>query len=173
VDTPEGLSLARHRDHEGLERRPWARRALVGLLCAVLALGLLDVFGQRRVESAAETPEARFRVSAPAKLRGGLYFEARFRVEALEEIENAVLVLEPGWLEDITLNTLAPAPVEEESRGGGIALTLGRIERGGEHVLHLHFQVNPTAVGRRSQAVRLLDGERELAALDRDVWIWP
>jgi hypothetical protein len=98
---------------------------------------------------------------------------ARFTIEAEEEIEAASLVLDPGWLEGITLNTAAPAPVGEANRDGRIAFDLGRVPAGTKHVLFLHFQVNPTEVGRRPQKVALYDGERELLAVDRTVTIYP
>jgi hypothetical protein len=139
----------------------------------VLVLALLNVFGQVRSVSTSESSAARFEVSAPSKLRGGLFFEARYTVEAVDEIEDATIVLDPGWLEDITLNTVEPAPVGEASRDGKVALELGRIPAGDEHILFLHFQVNPTAVGFRSQDVELYDGERLLASFDRDAIVWP
>ena len=83
------------------------------------------------------------------------------------------LVLDPDWLEDITLNTVEPSPVGEASRDGRIALELGRIPAGDEHRLYLHFQVNPTALGRRSQDVELYDGERLLLSVERDAIVWP
>jgi len=170
---PEGLTLDHHRDLVGRESRPHVRQVLLGIVCAVLLLGLLNVFGQVETVSTADGSGARFEVAAPTKLRGGLFFEARFDVEAIEEIANATVVLDTGWLEDITLNTVAPAPVGESSRDGRIALELGRIPAGNRHVLFLHFQVNPTAVGGRSQDVELYDGDRLLASIDRDAIVWP
>ena len=170
---PDGLTLDRHRDLRGRERRPHVRQALLVVLATFLLLGLLNIFGQVETLSSAEGSGARFEVSAPTKLRGGLFFEARFEVEAIEEIANATLVLDPGWLEDITLNTVEPAPVGEASRNGDIALELGRIPADDTHILFLHFQVNPTALGLRSQDVDLYDGERLLVSLDRDAIVWP
>jgi hypothetical protein len=170
---PEGLSVEHHRDLPGRARHPYVRQVLLGLLCVVLVLGLLSVFGQVTSVSSAETEAARFEVSAPTKLRGGIFFQARYTVAAIEEIENATIVLDPGWLEDITLNTVEPAPIGETSRDGKIALELGRVPAGDEHVLFLHFQVNPTAIGFRSQDVELYDGERLLASFDRDAIVWP
>ena len=37
----------------------------------------------------------------------------------------------------------------------------------------LHFQVNPTEVGRRLQDVALYDGEERLLSIDRTVTIYP
>ena len=170
---PEGLTLKHHRDLVDRERRPIVRRVLVGLLAAILVLGLLSVFGQNVRVSAAESPAARLEVSAPSKLRGGIFFQARYRIVAVEEIANATLVLDPDWLEDITLNTVEPSPVGEASRDGRIALELGRIPAGDEHRLYLHFQVNPTALGTRSQDVDLYDGDLLLLSLDRDALVWP
>ena len=98
---------------------------------------------------------------------------SRFTIRAEEEIEAATLVLDPGWVEGITLNTLVPSPVGEANRNGKIALDLGRVPAGTKHVFFMHFQVNPTEIGRRSQDVRLFDGETELLHVDRTVTIYP
>ena len=170
---PEGLTLEHHRDLQGRERRPIVREVLLGAVCAVLVLALFNLFGQVESVSTAESAGARFEVSAPTKLRGGLFFEARYKIEAIEEIADATIVLDPGWLEDITLNTVEPAPIGEASRDGKIALQLGRVPAGDQHLLYLHYQVNPTAVGFRSQDVDLYDGERLLVSFDRDAFVWP
>lgn len=173
ADAPAGLTLEHHRDLEGREHRPWTRRALLALLTAVLVAGLLNAFGQRPSTAAAEAAEARLEVFAPARLRSGLYFETRITVEAVTELERAALVLDQGWLDGITLNTVEPAPIGEASRDGRLVLELGRVPPGDRHVLYLHMQVNPTTVGRRSADVVLEDGGRRLARADRTLAIWP
>lgn len=173
TNAPEGLTLAHHRDLKGRERRPWARRTLLSLITLLLLLGLLNAFGQRPQTSVAEGPVASLKVYSPQRLRSGLFFESRFTIEARREIENATLVLDAGWLEGMTLNTLAPSPVGEANRDGKIALELGHVPAGDTHRLFLHFQVNPTNVGRRAQDVELRDGEKLLLHLDRDVTIFP
>jgi hypothetical protein len=98
---------------------------------------------------------------------------SRFTIEADREIGNATLVLDPGWFEGITMNTAAPGPVGEASRDGRVAFELGHVPAGRQHVLFLHFQVNPTEVGHRPQDVDLYDGETPLLHIDRDVTIFP
>jgi hypothetical protein len=173
VDAPEGLSLRRHRDLIGRERRPVARWTLLSLLGLLCLLGLANIFGQRPQTRVVQGPAASLKVYSPERVRSGLYFESRFHIHAREEIEEATIVLEPGWLEGMTLNTIAPAPVGEASRDGRLAFELGRIPAGGEHIFFLHFQVNPTNVGTRSQDVELYDGEDRLLAIDRDVAVFP
>jgi hypothetical protein len=172
-DVPDLLTLRRHRDLEGREKRPVVRWALLGLLGLVCVLGLANLFGQRPETDTAESAVARLDVYSPPRLRSGLFFESRFHIHARREIREATLVLDPGWLEGMTLNTLEPGPIGEASRDGRIALELGRIPPGGEHLFFLHFQVNPTNVGHRSQDVELYDGEERLLAIDRSVTVFP
>jgi hypothetical protein len=171
---PDTLSLDRHRDLRGREWWPWVRRALFTLLVVVAALALLNVFGQRPTTVRVESPVAELTLTAPTKLRSGLYYEARFSIAARREIGDAVLVLDRGWLEGMTLNSVEPAPLGEASRDGKVALDLGRIRAGRRHVLFLQFQVNPTTVGFfRSADVSLDDGTRRLLYVDRSITVWP
>jgi hypothetical protein len=170
---PDLLELRRHRDLVGRERRPVTRWTLLSLLGTLVALGLLNLFGQRPATARADGPVASLEVYSPTRLRSGLYYESRFTIDAHRELANATLVLDPGWLEGMTLNTLAPSPVGEASRDGRIALELGHVPAGGTHRFFLQFQVNPTNVGRRSADVALQDGERPLLRIDRTVTIWP
>jgi hypothetical protein len=173
MPAPEGLTLRHHRDLEGREKRPFARRALLGLLGAFLVLGLLNAFGQRPASAVASTDGVELEVYSPMKVRSGLYFMSRFTITTEREIGRATLVLDPGWLEGMTLNTLEPSPIGEANRDGRLAFELGRIPAGTKHVFFLHFQVNPTNVGRRSQDVDLMDGDEQLLHVDRTVSVFP
>jgi hypothetical protein len=171
-EVPDQLDLRHHRDRVGRERL-LPRWILLALLTAVIALGLLNVFGQGPKTSEVEGPAASLKVYSPTRLRGGLFYESRFTIEARRELENATLVLDSGWLEGMTLNTLAPSPIGEASRDGSYALELGHLPAGARHLFFLQFQVNPTNVGRRSQDVELHDGEKRLLHIDRTVTVFP
>ena len=173
ADVPDALTLRRHRDLVGRESRPWARWILLSAVGALLVAGLGKAFGQRPTTHAAASLPASLKVYSPERLRSGLFFESRFTITAHEDIEDATIVLGPGWLEGMTLNTLVPGPVGEASRDGRIAFELGHVPAGDTHLLFLHFQVNPTNVGRRAQDVDLYDGERQLVHIDRTVTIFP
>jgi hypothetical protein len=173
ADRPDYLVLQRHRDLVGRRQEHWVRRVLVAVLAAFLILGLVNVFGQRPATSTAASPEAELEVYAPAHVRGGLYYEARFTIEARRELRQATLVLDPGWAEGLTINTIEPAPVAEASRDGKLVLELGHVPRGQKHVLYVQQQVNPTNVGRRSQDVSLYDGGRRLLEVSRSITVFP
>lgn len=170
---PDQLTLERHRDLSGHAHRPFVRWALLTLLGLLVLLGLLNAFGQRPHTDTAAANGVELEVYSPQRLRSGLFFMTRFTIRAERDLKAATLVLDPGWLEGITLNTLVPAPVGEANRDGKIALDLGHVPARTKHVFFLHFQVNPTEVGRRAQDVELHDGETSLLAIDRTVTIFP
>lgn len=169
---PDQLVLEVARDREG-KRDVTFRRVALGALVVVLALGLLNLFGQRPATTVAAADAATLEVFAPERVRGGLFYEARFTIAARSEVEQATLVLDSGWVEGITINTVEPSPLGEASRDGKLAFELGRIPSGQKHVFFLHLQVNPTNVGHRSQDVRLYDGDELLATIDRSITIFP
>jgi hypothetical protein len=170
---PDQLTLARHRDLRGRAHRPFARWALLTLVGLLVLLGLLNAFGQRPHTDTLSADGVELEVYSPQRVRSGLFFMSRFTIRAERELKAATLVLDPGWLEGITLNTLVPSPVGEANRDGKIAFDLGHVPAGTKHVFFLHFQVNPTEIGRRSQDVSLYDGETPLLEIDRTVSIFP
>ena len=171
--SPDGIDVARHRDAAHSARLVWARRGFLTVLSGLCVLALVGVFGQKPRTSTAVAPRATLRVEAPTRVRGGLFFEGRFTVEAAARIEHATLVLDEGWTEQLSINTIAPAPAAEESRDGRLALDFGRLEPGDTLVAYLQFQTNPASFGRRAQGVRLADGERVLATVDRTITVFP
>ena len=169
---PDFISLEAHRDHaHPVERR--IRWIFVGLLVALSALALVDVFGQRPSTAAAVSPQAALHVKAPDAIRGGLLFQGRFEVIARQPIRRPTLVLGSGWLDNLTINTIVPEPLEARSVGKGVALEYARLPPGASLTVYLQFQVDPTTVGRRRQVVTLLDGRRELTAVTRTVTVFP
>src|SRR4051794_9656074 len=170
---PDGIVLKRHRDLVGRRQYKWLRRALLGLLLAFLVLGLLDVFGQRPGDTEAATPAATLVLRAPDGVRGGLLFSARFRIEAHRDLKNATLVLDPGWVEEMSINTIEPSPIGEGSRDGKLVLELGHVPAGQLYQLWMQFQVNPTNVGLRDQDVELDDGPTRILTIDRTLKVFP
>jgi hypothetical protein len=165
--------LAAAGDPRALTIGPWIRRAVTVVLASVVVLALLDVFGQRPSASVAATPRAVLRLTAPEAVRGGLFFESRVEIRAVDAIDHPRLVLDPGWLEGMTVNTIEPSPVGEGSHDGRLTLTLGHIPRGSSHLLFMQFQVDPTNIGRRAQTVELYDGGRKLATVHRTITVFP
>lgn len=170
---PDTIVLRRDRDLGPRENDIWVRRGLFALVCVVPILALLNLFGQRPETSTGVATAARFSVSAPSRLRGGLLYQARFRIVARKTLARAALVLDRGWLDGITINTIEPSPASQASDNGKLGLDLGPISRGQSYVLYMDFQVNPTNVGRHDQTVTLYDGDKALITLHRTLTVFP
>lgn len=170
---PDTLLLKTHRDRQHWWQSVWIRRALLLLPLAVMVAGLLNFFGQRPVTSAATAPAAKLTVYAPVHARSGLVYAARFRIDAVQALRHATLILDPGWADGYTLNGAGPQPLTEGSSNGKLNLGFGHIPAGRHVTFWLSLQVNPTNVGRHRQNVWLYDGSHQLALVRRTVTIFP
>ena len=174
ADIPDLLVLKRHRDLEGLSTTLWWRRGILALIGIFLLLGLANVFGQRPSSVTASAPAADLKLYAPTHLRGGLLFSARFHIYAHRELKKATLVLDPGWIEAMAINTIEPSPIGEASANGRVSLELGHVPAGQSFILWIQFQVNPTNIAwRRPQNVELDDGATKILSIHRSVTIFP
>jgi hypothetical protein len=145
----------------------------MSLVALIPVVALFNVFGQRPVTSSAAAARASLKVYGATHLRGGLLYMTRFHVTAHGDLKKAILILSPGWAEDITINTIEPSPISEGSSNGRLTFDLGHIPAGGSYLLFMHFQVNPTNVGRRPQDVTLADGNTALITLHRTITVYP
>jgi hypothetical protein len=174
ADVPDTLTLGRHRDLVGRLKMPWIRRGIFTVVAVFLLLGLLNVFGQRPTTHVADVPQAKLTLYAPTDMRGGDFMEARFHIKAKQDIKKAILKLDPGWGEGMSMNTVEPSPVGEASDNGRFAFELGHIPKGQSFILFMQFQVNPTNVAwRRPQNVELDDGDTVLARIHRTFSVYP
>jgi hypothetical protein len=174
ADVPDGIVLKRDRDLEGRRNDIWVRRGLMALIAAIPIVALFNVFGQRPDTKLLVGPAASLKIYAPSKLRGGLFFEARFHITARRDIKDAFLVLGSGWAEGMSINTIEPSPEGETSDNGRLSFELGEIPAGESFILYMQFQVNATnvAFGRR-QTVELRDGKTRLLFHKRSVTVFP
>lgn len=170
---PETLERDRHVELHGRDRERWFRR---GTLLAVLGFavaGLVGVFGQRGVEKRVASADASLEVDAPAALRSGLMYQARFEIRATKRIDLPILVLGDGWFNGMTINSIEPSPVAETQRNGHMILVFDRLDAGDELTVYMEPQANPTTTGVRSQDVALNDGGTVLLQVDRSVTVFP
>src|SRR6478609_7159390 len=111
----------------------------VDLILQAAPLGLANVFGQRPTTVRADVAAATMSLYAPTAVRGGLLWEARFHISAKRDLKNAILKLDPGWAEGMSMNTVAPSPVDEKSDNGRLSFSLGHIAAGHSFLLFLQF----------------------------------
>ena len=172
-DAPSVLDLPRHRDLQGRHYEPWVRRGLAAVLLVVVLAGLLNVFGQTASVSTAGGAGGTLSLEAPSSLRGGLLFQARFQITPVADLAKPVLVLQRGWVEGMSINTLEPSPVAETWKGDSLELTMPAIPAGQTYSFYMQFQVNPTNVGRHSADVTLRDDTSPVATVHHTLTIYP
>ena len=168
-------SLDRTRDLElrGRGRHALYRRLGLSVLALVVLAALLGAFGQSSTTTVASGRKAVLSVESPSRLRGGLLFQARFEIQAKRRLAHPKLVLSPGWLEAMTLNTAAPTPLFENSGSGGLAMGLEPLPAGHTRVVWTDWQVNPTNVGRHREDAALFDGSTRVAVVERTLTVFP
>jgi hypothetical protein len=174
VDVPGHLSPDRHVELVGRTHEPWVRRAVITALFAVLVLALLGYFGQPESSSRAAGAAATLELSAPKRLRGGLIYEARFKVTATRTLQQPKLVLNRDWFDGMTLNSTVPGAMSEATRNGRVVLTYDTLDAGETLRVWTQWQVNPTSrVGTRHLTAELDDRSTPVASLNRTLTVFP
>jgi hypothetical protein len=160
-------------DERGERRGLRTRRAVMGLLTLVPLVALTGVLGQRATTTSAAGAKAAIVLRAPRTVRGGLLFQSRVSIRVTGRIQHPRLVLDPGWLEGMQLNSIEPQAQAESSRGGRLVLAYSTLKPGDRVELWLQFQVNPTNVGHRSYALELDDDTQRIARVARTLTVLP
>ncbi|MDX6647631.1 MAG: hypothetical protein QOK40_3358 [Miltoncostaeaceae bacterium] len=173
AELPDLIDPSRHRDLGRRGGGPWGRRAALVVLAALVGLGAANVFGQQPSDERAGAAAASLELHAPSRLRDGLLFQARFTIVARRAIAEPTLVLDGGWFDRITVNTVVPEAKSQVALDGRVGLTFDRLPGGRRLVVWISFQVNPPGAGRRDQGVELRDGEALIARIPRTVLIFP
>lgn len=144
---------------------------VLGALIVAAMVGLLA--GGKSHPQTVVAPEAQFTVSTPRIMRNGIFFETRIAITARAPLADATLLVSHDLWRDMTINTVVPAPIEEESRNGRFALHFGPIAAGETRMVKIDGQVNPPLFAGTRGTLALADGEREIAALPLRITVLP
>jgi hypothetical protein len=170
---PDRLDRKRHVELENRHFETWLPRVGVVVFAVFLAFGLASVFGQKVETTTAEAASADLEVKAPNAARPGLVYEVQFTITAKEALAQPALVLDSGWFDGFTINTMSPDQTSWIQRDGRNVLSYPSIAAGDELVVRFQYSVNPTTFGRRSHRVVLQDGGSPIASVDHDLTVFP
>jgi hypothetical protein len=173
AELPDQLDRSAHVDLHGRNIEPWFRRAGLVLLLGACALGLANVFGQHTHVVWVDSAAAKLTVETPGGARGGLIYQSIFRIDAHRDLAKPTLVLDPGWFDGLTINSVQPDAAQWGEQEGRNTLTLPALPAGDHFVLRVQYQVNPTVLGHRAQNVVLQDGSAPLLTLEHAQTIFP
>jgi hypothetical protein len=167
-DLPAEIDLGRHRDFQGRAAGQWIRRGFLALLFVVLVAALANFFGQAAATDTASGAEGTLSVKAPSRVRGGLTYQGEFAIHAKEAMAAPTLVLDRGWVDQTTVNTVQPEPAGSTTDADGtLKLRFPAMTAGRTLVVYIDFQVNPINVGTHDADVALYDGAKPVAQISR------
>lgn len=172
---PDGLDRGRDVELRGRGGHVWLRRIGVGLLGVMSIAALAGAFGQTPSASTTSAPAATLTAREPDRVRLGLLFQSTIVVRARDDIDTPRLRLAPGWFEEVQLNTVEPAPADERPApgGDGVEWEFPPLRARDVLIVWLQYQANPAAPGVRDRSVVLLDGDREIGSIRRDLTVLP
>jgi hypothetical protein len=173
-DLPAEIDLGRHRDFEGRMGGQWLRRGFLALLLLFLIAALANVFGQAAATDTASGAAGTLTVKAPSRVRGGLTYQGEFQIQATEALGAPTLVLDRGWVDQTTLNTVQPEPAGSTTNAeGDLKLRFAPMPPGRTLVVYVEFQANPINVGSHDAGVSLYDADEPIASISRTQFDFP
>jgi hypothetical protein len=156
---PDGIRDEHVRPSNGLRRH--ASPLSLVVFGSVIVLGMTGLLGHERDWRAAAAG-AELTVHAPETTRNGEFLEMRISVETDAPIGELVIGVESALWEDLTVNTMIPAPTNEESVDGEFRFTFAELEAGTTFLLKIDLQVNPDIVAGNDGTVTVYDGEERI-----------
>lgn len=144
------------------------------ILGAILAASFTGVFGGADSPIIRERGEAgSLIVEAPATLRNGEFFEMHFAGVAHEALAKPTLAIESSYWQDLTINTMLPAPASESFEEGYFLFEFDPVEAGTVIRLKVDGQVNPPMFGGTQGTIAWRDGDRVLAETPVRLKVFP
>jgi hypothetical protein len=171
----------RNHPPQGIEERHWTsldawrRRASplsLVVFGTVVVLGLTGFFGHER-DWVEERDGARLEVHAPEIIRNGEFFEIRIGVRSERPIEDLSIGVAQTLWEDVTVNTMLPAPSEEGGTDGEFRFGFGELPADTAFLLKVDLQINPDILGGNVGAVTVYDGGDPIAQVDVGITVLP
>ena len=168
---PDGIG-AENVSEGGAWRRHASPASLV-VFGLVVVLALTGVLGHERLWEASAAGGTRLTVHMPEVIRNGEFVEMRLTVEPAVAIEELVIDIDQALWEDMTVNTMIPAPTEESSRDGRFSFTFGEIDAGASFLLKVDAQINPDIVGGNAGVIIVRDGTVALVEMHVEMAVLP
>jgi hypothetical protein len=173
-DLPAEIDLDRHRDFKGRQAGQWLRRAFLTLLFVFLIAALANVFGQAAATDTVSGAAGTLSFKAPSRVRGGLTYQGEFVIHATAALGAPTLVLDRGWVDQTTVNTVQPEPAGSTTDAeGNLKLRFAAMAPGRTLVVYIEFQANPINIGSHDAGVSLYDGARPIASISRSQFDFP
>lgn len=166
---PDGIEAEHARV---LGRRGHANPLSLVLLAMVIAGAMLGFAGSE-VDRSASANGVTLSWHAPERMRNGEFLEMRLTVESTQALGSLVVGIDAALWEDMTVNTLIPAPAEEGSLDGEFRFEFGPVPASQSFLIKIDAQINPDALGGNDGTLTAYDGDRPLVELPVRIEVLP
>lgn len=157
--------------------RIWDRHAspisiliLGGLLLAAF-LGFTG--GQPSTPKSTDFGDMRLVVKTPTTIRNGEFFETDITLTARVPIGDAIIAVSPALWQDMTVNTMIPAPAEENFEDGLFHFSYGPLDAGDRLQVKIDGQINPPLFAGTRGDVVVFDGSRRIGTMPLRIKVLP
>jgi hypothetical protein len=158
---PDGIE-ARHADPHSSRNVAWYRVMVVGALLLAALFGLVG--GSPTRPQIVRSQAVELQVHVPNPIRNGMFVEWRIHIKAKQPVADLVVAVPANLWQDMTINSLIPAASEERFANGNFLFHFGALGAGDDLLFKIDGQVNPPRMSSQQGAIRIIDGERELAS---------
>jgi hypothetical protein len=158
---PDGIE-AKHADPQSSRNVASNRVLVVGVLLLTAILGLVG--GSPTRPHIVRSQSVDLLVHVPNPIRNGMFVEWRIHVKAREPIADLVVAVPANLWQDMTINSLIPAAGEERFENDDFLFHFGALGAGDDLLFKIDGQINPPRMASQQGAIRVIDGERELAS---------
>lgn len=159
---PDGIDQSNVKGGSRLSLRfRWLVLVFLGAILAVAMSGALG--GADSPIVTVNGKEGALTVEAPATLRNGEFFEMHFIGRAHQALAKPTLAIEGRYWQDLTINTMIPAPASESYEDGFFLFEFDPLDAGKAINLKVDGQVNPPMFGGTRGRLQWRDGDRVLA----------
>lgn len=151
-------------------RTPLAILVIAGLIAAAFA-GWLG--GGPDAESRIVVPRATIELRHAAILRSGNWFETQVRVVPSIDVEDLVIAIDTPLWRAMSIDTLVPDAESATSLDDRFSYHFGKVPAGHPLILKFDGQIQPRAFRQLRGAMRIADGESEIATIPMALTVLP
>lgn len=168
---PDGI-VPDHLTADGVFERHASPLSLL-VLGVVVSLGLTGWVGKPGPVATRTVANAELEIEMPAVISTGDLYEARIRVRARQDIGKLQIAVSPHLWQDVTVNSMIPAPETESFEDGSFRYSFAPLKQGEEFLFKIDAQVNPRFFGSLDGDIRVYDDGKLLAANTRHMRVMP
>lgn len=118
-------------------------------------------------------PSANITLQLPERIRNGMFFEMRAKVETKRAFSDLTIAISSTYWRDMTINSMIPGAAGEKSENGRYLFSYGPIAANQMLTIKIDGQINPPLFGGTKGEILLMDGDAVIATIPVKMRVLP